>query len=76
VVPRPPRRRPAKKRFERPVANDLWQIDATQVKLAEDERVWVVDIVDRSTTDPRPGERNCDHPEAPRRVAGDRLRRP
>jgi transposase len=76
VAPQRPRRRPAKKRFERPAANDLWQIDATQVKLAEDERVWVVDIVDRSTTDPRPGERNCDHPEAPRRVAGDRLRRP
>ena len=46
VAPQPPRRRPAKKRFERPVANDLWQIDATQVKLAGEERVWVVDIVD------------------------------
>jgi len=46
VAPRPLRRRPAKKRFERPVANDLWQIDATQVKLAGDQRVWVVDIVD------------------------------
>jgi transposase InsO family protein len=46
VAPRPPRRRPAKKRFERPVANDLWQIDATQVKLASGGRVWVVDIVD------------------------------
>jgi transposase InsO family protein len=46
VAARPPRRRPAKKRFERPVANDLWQIDATQVKLADGERVWVVDIVD------------------------------
>src|SRR5438128_8184072 len=46
VAPQPPRRRPAKKRFERPVANDLWQIDATQIKLAGDERVWVVDIVD------------------------------
>jgi transposase-like protein len=46
VAPQPPRRRPAKKRFERALANDLWQIDATQVKLAEGERVWVVDIVD------------------------------
>ena len=44
VAARPPRRRPAKKRFERAVANDLWQIDATQVKLADGERVWVVDI--------------------------------
>jgi len=46
VAPQPPRRRPAKKRFERPAANDLWQIDATQVRLAAGERVWVVDIVD------------------------------
>ncbi len=46
VAPQPPRRRPAKKRFERAVANDLWQIDATQVQLAGGERVWVVDIVD------------------------------
>jgi transposase InsO family protein len=46
VAPQPPRRRPAKKRFERPLANDLWQIDATQVKLEGGERVWVIDIVD------------------------------
>jgi transposase InsO family protein len=46
VAPQPPRRRPAKKRFERALANDLWQIDATQVKLASGERLWVVDIVD------------------------------
>lgn len=46
VAPQPPRRRRAKKRFERPVANDLWQIDATQVVLAHGERVWVIDIVD------------------------------
>ena len=36
----------ARKRFERPVANDLWQIDATRVQLAEGERVWVVDVLD------------------------------
>jgi hypothetical protein len=46
VAPQPPRRRPARKRFERALANDLWQIDATQVQLAAGERVWVVDIVD------------------------------
>ena len=46
VAAQPPRRRPAKKRFERAVANDLWQIDATQVKLAGGERAWLVDIVD------------------------------
>jgi transposase InsO family protein len=46
VALQPPRRRPARKRFERPLANDLWQIDATQVQLAGGERVWVVDIVD------------------------------
>lgn len=46
VAPQPARKPKARKRFERPVANDLWQIDATQVQLAEGERVWVVDVLD------------------------------
>ncbi|MGH2994787.1 MAG: IS481 family transposase [Gaiellaceae bacterium] len=46
VAPQPPRRRKARKRFERPVANDLWQIDGTQVELAGGSRVWVVDVLD------------------------------
>lgn len=47
VAPQPPRRVKATKRFERELANDLWQIDATQVPLAADERpAWVVDVVD------------------------------
>ncbi|MGH2450597.1 MAG: IS481 family transposase, partial [Candidatus Limnocylindria bacterium] len=46
VAPQPPRRRRARKRFERPVPNDLWQIDGTQVELAGGEHVWVVDVLD------------------------------
>src|SRR5207244_1138407 len=46
VAAQPPRRAKADKRFERPVANDLWQIDATQVKLAAGERAWVIDCLD------------------------------
>jgi len=46
VVPQRPRRRRALKRFEREAANDLWQIDATEVKLADGQRVWVVDCLD------------------------------
>jgi transposase InsO family protein len=46
VVVQPPRRRKASKRFERELANDLWQIDCTQLKLAGGERVWVVDCLD------------------------------
>jgi transposase InsO family protein len=40
------RRRLAMRRFERPVPNDLWQIDATQVALAGGTRAWVIDILD------------------------------
>jgi transposase InsO family protein len=46
VTPQPPRRRKATKRFERELANDLWQIDGTQVKLADGEPAWVVDCLD------------------------------
>jgi transposase InsO family protein len=46
IAPQPPRRPKPTRRFERPVANDLWQIDATQVKLAGGERVWIVDVLD------------------------------
>lgn len=38
VAAQPPRRPKALKRFEREVSNDLWQIDATQVRLA-DQRI-------------------------------------
>jgi transposase InsO family protein len=46
VAPQPPRRPRASKRFEREVSNDLWQIDATRVLLADETPVWVVDLVD------------------------------
>jgi transposase InsO family protein len=46
VAAQPPRRPKARKRFERELANDLWQIDATQVTLAVGERAWVVDCLD------------------------------
>lgn len=46
VPPQPPRRRRADKRFERERSNDLWQIDATQVLLADGSEAWVVDALD------------------------------
>jgi transposase InsO family protein len=46
VAPRSPRKRKANKRFERELANDLWQIDATQVELLEGGSAWVVDCLD------------------------------
>jgi transposase InsO family protein len=46
VAPQPPRRQPARKRFERELANDLWQIDGTAVKLADGRPAWVVDCLD------------------------------
>ena len=46
VAPQPPRRPKATRRFEREVANDLWQIDGTQVKLAGGDAAWVVDCLD------------------------------
>jgi transposase InsO family protein len=46
VAPQPPRRPRAARRFEREVANDLWQIDGTRLKLADGEPAWVVDCLD------------------------------
>lgn len=46
VAAQPPRKPKARLRFEREAANDLWQIDATQVKLADGSPVWIVDCVD------------------------------
>lgn len=46
VADQPPRRPKATKRFERAVSNDLWQIDATEVRLATRKRVWVLDTID------------------------------
>jgi transposase InsO family protein len=46
VAPQPPRRARADKRFEREVSNDLWQIDATRVLLADETPVWVIDLLD------------------------------
>jgi transposase InsO family protein len=46
VAPQPPRRPKATKRFERELPNDLWQIDGTQVKLADGKPAWVVDCLD------------------------------
>lgn len=46
VAPQSPRRVKATRRFERELANDLWQIDATQVALAGERPAWVVDVVD------------------------------
>lgn len=42
----PPRRVKALKRFERALTNDLWQIDATQVRLAGARKAWVLDMID------------------------------
>lgn len=46
VADQPPRRPKAFTRFQRDISNDLWQIDATQVKLATTKKVWVLDIID------------------------------
>ncbi|MGH2764734.1 MAG: helix-turn-helix domain-containing protein [Actinomycetota bacterium] len=46
VAPQPPRRPQALKRFEREVSNDLWQIDATCVRLASRRKAWVMDTID------------------------------
>lgn len=46
VAPQPPRRPRARKRFEREVSNDLWQIDATRVLLGDETPAWIVDLVD------------------------------
>jgi transposase InsO family protein len=46
VAPQPARRPKATRRFEREMANDLWRIDGTQVRLAEGQPAWVVDCLD------------------------------
>lgn len=46
VADQPAKRRKFLKRFEREAPNDLWQIDATQVRLESRRKVWVVDILD------------------------------
>ncbi len=46
VASQPRRAAKARKRFERELTNDLWQIDATQVKLAGGEPAWILDCLD------------------------------
>ena len=46
VAPGRSRRRKASKRFERELPNDLWQIDATEVALADGAKRWVLDCLD------------------------------
>jgi transposase InsO family protein len=46
VAAQPPRRPRADKRFEREIANDLWQIDATQIPLGNGTKAWVVNVLD------------------------------
>ena len=46
VAGQPPRRPRADKRFEREIANDLWQIDATRIPLGDGTKGWVVDLLD------------------------------
>jgi transposase InsO family protein len=47
ITPRAQRRAvPAWRRFERYAPNDLWQIDGTQVALADGSIAWVIDILD------------------------------
>ena len=36
----------AAKRFEREISNDLWQIDATQIRLGDGIKTWAVNILD------------------------------
>jgi transposase InsO family protein len=46
VADQPPRRPKALQRFEREVTNDLWQIDATEVRLADQHKAYVIDVID------------------------------
>jgi len=46
VAVRPRRRPKADQRFEREIANDLWQIDATRILLVDDTEAWVVNLLD------------------------------
>ena len=46
VALQPPRKRKATKRFVREVSNDLWQIDATEVRLSSSKKAYVLDTID------------------------------
>jgi transposase InsO family protein len=46
VPPGKPRRVKANKRFERAASNELWQIDSTELELADGRRVCVFDCLD------------------------------
>ena len=46
VTPRTQRTPRTWRRFERYAPNDLWQIDGTQVALADGSKAWIVDILD------------------------------
>ena len=46
VAPQRPRRPKATKRFVREVANDLWQIDATEIRLRSRRKAYVMDTID------------------------------
>ena len=46
VADQPPRRRKAFKRFQREISNDLWQIDATRVRMVDQKKAWVLDMID------------------------------
>jgi hypothetical protein len=46
VADQPPRRPKANKRFVREVSGELWQIDATCVRLHTKAEAWVIDAID------------------------------
>jgi transposase InsO family protein len=46
VADHPERRPKANQRFERDVPNDLWQIDATGLRLASEAEVWAMTLLD------------------------------
>ena len=46
VALQPTRPRPATRRFERATPNDLWQVDFSCLFLADDQKVWEMDILD------------------------------
>jgi transposase InsO family protein len=46
VAPGRARPKAATQRFERDAPNELWQIDATRVLLADESEVWVMDMLD------------------------------
>lgn len=46
VADQPPRRSSSFIRFQRDISNDLWQIDATRVRLVTRKKAWVLDMID------------------------------